>query len=134
MKKIGLILFVALFILASYTWAHPHVFIEGKASFIFNKDGLESINVEWMFDEMFSTMILTDYDANKDKKFSANEVKKIKDEAFSNLKDYKYFTFIRINKKPFKVKYVTDFNVSMSGKNMIYHFSFLCKTKGKKAQ
>jgi ABC-type uncharacterized transport system substrate-binding protein len=129
MKKILLTLFALLFILTSYTWAHPHVFIEGKADFVFNKDGLSKINVEWLFDSMFSTMILTDYDANKDNKFSADEIKKIEKEAFSNLKEYQYFTFVKVNKKPFKVNYVTNFNVSISGKNIIYSFSVPCHVK-----
>jgi ABC-type uncharacterized transport system substrate-binding protein len=129
MKKLGLTIIAALFILTSYIGAHPHIFIEGKASFTFNKEGLTSINVKWMFDEMFSTMILTDYDKNKDKKFSADEIKKIQDESFSNLKEYQYFTFIRVNKKTFKVETVTDFNVSMSGGNMVYSFSVPCHVK-----
>jgi ABC-type uncharacterized transport system substrate-binding protein len=129
MKKTLLTFLTLLLFLSSNICSHPHVFIEGKASFSFNKEGLANINVEWIFDSMFSTMILTDYDENKDNKFNVDEIKKIKNEAFLNLKEYQYFTFVKINKKPFKVKYVTDFNVSMSGKNIVYSFSVPCHVK-----
>ena len=77
MKKTLLTFLTLLLFLSSNICSHPHVFIEGKASFSFNKEGLANINVEWIFDSMFSTMILTDYDENKDNKFNVDEIKKI---------------------------------------------------------
>jgi ABC-type uncharacterized transport system substrate-binding protein len=108
---------------------HPHVFIENTLTLIFDKQGLEGVHVTWVFDEFFSNMIACDYDANRNGRLEASEAKNIKEKAFSNLKNFDYFTFIRIDERPFKVKYIREFSAELKKGNLIYRFLIPCHVK-----
>lgn len=119
------IIFCSAFI-PGYLFAHPHVYIDNTVTIVFDRDGLSGIRAEWVFDEMFSSMIIHDYDKNKDGTFSTVEIEKIRNEAFSNLQKFHYFTSIKIEGKDFRVKYVKDFSVSLDGESVIYTFFIPC--------
>jgi len=108
---------------------HPHVFIENTLTFVFDSQGMAGVRVTWAFDEFFSNMIACDYDANRNGILEEIEVKNIKEKAFSNLKNFDYFTFIRIDKRPFEVKYVRDFSAELKGRKLIYRFLIPCHVK-----
>ncbi len=110
----------------SYVSAHPHVFIDNTVAIVFNKKGLEGIKTRWVFDEMFSNMIMHDYDKNQDGTFSAAETEKIKNEAFSNLKQFHYFTYIQIEGNEFIVQYVKDFSACLDSNRVVYTFFIPC--------
>ena len=58
-----------LFSVQTRVFAHPHVFIHNSVTIVFDENGLAGFKVDWVFDEMFSNMIIHDYDQNKNKKF-----------------------------------------------------------------
>jgi ABC-type uncharacterized transport system substrate-binding protein len=109
--------------------SHPHVFIQNTLAIIFDHQGLAGIRVKWVFDEFFSSMIVGDYDQNHNNKLENSEVKTIKMEAFANLANYEYFTFIRIQGKRFKVEYVRDFSAALAGGKLVYEFLIPCHVK-----
>ncbi|MBW1839559.1 MAG: DUF1007 family protein [Deltaproteobacteria bacterium] len=127
MKK-KLCWFVILYLVLSldYVFAHPHVFIDNTVTIVFDHSGLTGIRVKWGFDEMFSSMIIHDYDTNKDSTFSHDEIEKIKNGAFSNLKSYNYFTYLKINGEEFIVKYVKDFSADLNSNKVVYNFFIPC--------
>ena len=127
MKK-KLCWFVILYLVLSldYVFAHPHVFIDNTVTIVFDHCGLTGIRVKWVFDEMFSSMIIHDYDTNKDSTFSHDEIEKIKNGAFSNLKSYNYFTYLKINGEEFIVKYVKDFSADLNSNKVVYNFFIPC--------
>jgi len=127
MKK-KLCWFVILYLVLSldYVFAHPHVFIDNTVTIVFDHSGLTGIRVKWGFDEMFSSMIIHDYDTNKDSTFSHDEIDKIKNGAFSNLKSYNYFTYLKINGEEFIVKYVKDFSADLNSNKVVYNFFIPC--------
>jgi ABC-type uncharacterized transport system substrate-binding protein len=106
--------------------SHPHVFIYNSIKVVFNKKGLVGFKVKWVFDEMFSNMIIYDYDKNGNKRFESSEIREIKNGAFSNLKNFDYFTHIKIDKSPFKVKFVKNFSAAIKGDVIIYSFFVPC--------
>lgn len=110
-------------------FAHPHVFIENKVTFKFDQNGLSSILFTWFFDAMFSSVIINDYDKDQDGSFNAAEIGIIKDEAFSNLKDFHYLTYINIDNKPFEFKYIKNFKAGKKGNNVFYTFEIPCHVK-----
>ncbi|MFC1770991.1 DUF1007 family protein [Candidatus Margulisiibacteriota bacterium] len=125
--KIRILVFSLLILLSPVSlFAHPHVFIENKLDIVFSDDGLKGIRVNWVFDKIFSNMIFVDYDKNNNQKFEKEEKALIKEEAFSNLKDYNYFSHIKINKKNFEVKYIKDFNASQKEGLLAYSFFIPC--------
>jgi ABC-type uncharacterized transport system substrate-binding protein len=102
--------------------AHPHVFIDYTTDFIFDEKGLIGIEVEWYFDEMYSSMLLQDYDANKDRLFSNEEIVITERDAFSNLKNYNYFIYITKDDEMYKVNTVKDFSAEVREDKVVYKF------------
>jgi ABC-type uncharacterized transport system substrate-binding protein len=107
--------------------AHPHVFIDNRISVVFNDKGLAGFRHEWIFDEMFSSTIIREFDLDADGKFNEKEIKGLVKGAFSNLKEYNYFTDIAINGNQFKIKEFKDFHAEIDSGAMIYEFFLPCE-------
>lgn len=112
--------------------AHPHVFVANRFRIVFDDDGLAGIQVKWVFDKYFSQMIADEFDTDRDGTLSPSEVAVIKKDAFSNLANFDYFIFIKISGKPFKVKYVRDFNSTLKDGVLTYEFLIPCHVKATK--
>ncbi len=119
------------FIIASFApfflLAHPHVFIDNRISVIFNDKGLKGFRHEWVFDEMFSSTIIQEFDLDDNGKFNEKEIKEVIKGAFSNLKEHNYFTDITINGNQFNIKEFEDFHAEIDSGSMIYYFFLPCE-------
>jgi ABC-type uncharacterized transport system substrate-binding protein len=115
-----------LFLTLSISWAHPHVAIYNSVVIVFDQKGLAGFRIRWRFDEIFSNMMFLDYDTNKNKRFEPSEIQSIKTKAFSNLGNFDYFTHVKINDTPFKVKYVKDFSAAIQKNSLVYQFFVPC--------
>lgn len=122
----GLVGFGILNVTGQSLHAHPHVFIVQRLDAVFDDKGLAGIKVRWKFDDMFASMIAEGYDRNQNGRLEPSEVKTIKEEAFSYISEYSYFTFVKIENKPFQVKYTTNFNAVLKNKRLIYEFFVPC--------
>ncbi|MDY7035941.1 MAG: DUF1007 family protein, partial [Thermodesulfobacteriota bacterium] len=120
---------ILVFAIPSASFPHPHVFIYNSIKIVFDKNGLAGFNVKWVFDDMFSNMIINDYDKNKNLKFDPYEIGLIKRGAFSNLNKFDYFTHIKIDEKTFKVKFVKNFSAQIKDNTLIYRFFVPCRVK-----
>ena len=108
------------------SFAHPHVFIEQKTKIIFDDIGLAGFKIHWKFDEMFSVMIGEDFDTDKNGILDKNEVATIKEKAFGYIAPHNYYIHIKIDDKPFAVKFVKNFNATLSYGKLIYDFFIPC--------
>jgi ABC-type uncharacterized transport system substrate-binding protein len=129
MRKIfwsGIILVIILFNTMPL-FAHPHVFIDYQANFIFNQKGLSGVKLKWIFDEFYSASSLRDYDQKHDKSLSVSEVKRLQKEAFAAIANYNYFCDLRLNKKVFVIRSITDFNAAAENNRLIYVFFIPCQ-------
>ncbi len=77
-----------------FAFAHPHVWLESDISI--TKD---TIDIKWTFDEMFSSIVFSDFDINEDKKILGDEVKEVENNMFQNLSNFSYFTTVICGKK-----------------------------------
>jgi ABC-type uncharacterized transport system substrate-binding protein len=109
--------------------AHSHVWVHHGVTIHFDQNGLAGFKQEWVFDEMFSNMIIHDFDKNQDGQFEPTEIKAVEKGAFSNLKNFEYFTHIKIDGKPFKVNFVKDFKAEIVNNVVVYHFFVPCHVK-----
>ncbi|GAU09724.1 hypothetical protein DPF_2455 [Desulfoplanes formicivorans] len=109
--------------------AHPHVYVDARVDVIFDDAGLSGFRVTWVFDEMFSNMIAFDFDTNGNGRFDAGEVEGVRKGAFSNLREFGYFTRIRIGGKPFAVQFVKDFSATLHDGVMTYAFFIPCHVR-----
>lgn len=131
MNRICFFLFITFILssLISFTReasSHPHVFIVVRYTLVFNDKGLTGIRVNWQFDDYFSAMISEDYDSNHNRAIDTDENQKIEKEAFLNLENYNFFTFIKIDKESFDLKYVRDFSASLDKNILTYEFFIPC--------
>lgn len=93
------IIFVILFFLSSLSAsAHPHVFIEANLE-VFRDDTGRAVELRnvWRFDEVFSASIVVDFDTNGDNALDVKELESIASTIKTNLKEYDYFTSVRVN-------------------------------------
>ncbi|HVY12052.1 MAG TPA: DUF1007 family protein [Alphaproteobacteria bacterium] len=130
LQKIGL-LFLSAAIFAQPAEAHPHVWVTYTLKAVSGKQGLSRIDFTWRFDAMFSEMAL---EAAGLKKVSAGDSKTLEEKAFSNLKNYHYYTYITADGVEFKPETVHNFSAEMKGKNLVYHFSIALPKPAKKLE
>jgi len=114
--------------------AHPHVFIDTTVTIMFDDEGITGFQIQWLFDEMFSSMIINDFDEDYNLQFNSTEIVNIEKNAFSNLKNFHYFSYISLNEKDFPFKKVTNFSASIIGERLIYKFFIPYKIKAKEAE
>jgi len=126
MRRISSAILVSLFLsamLASAARAHPHIWISATASFLFEGDRVVAIRQAWTFDEFFSSALIKDFDVNRDGKFDKAETEQLKQNAFSALKDFTYFTHVRVDGKNLKITEVSDFEADIVDGKIIYRFT-----------
>ncbi len=116
----------ALLWLPAISWSHPHIFIVQRLEVAFDEKGMAGIRVHWKFDDMFAGMIAEDHDVNKNGKLEPAEVKTVEEKAFSYIAKDNYFLFVKIDNKPFQVKFITDFNAVLEDNRLQYRFFVPC--------
>jgi len=103
--------------------AHPHVFIKHSMRLIFGADDIVGVRMRWTFDEMYSSMIKSDYTKSGDGSLTPADVRAIEKENFSNLANFGFFVDVRINDKPIRVTSVKDFDAKYKDNRMIFEFT-----------
>ncbi len=102
--------------------AHPHILLETNLDFEYAGETCKGVWVEWGFDKFFSSMIIQDYDTDKDGSFSSDEIKEIHDHAFINLKRYGYFVSIRKGNNRKSPESVDNFTARQEKGQLFYKF------------
>ena len=123
---IPILCFVTVLFMEGKASGHSHVWIHGAVIVQFDQKGLAGFRQEWVFDEMFSHMIIHDFDKNRNGALESEEVQAVYKGAFSNLHKFGYFTRVKVNGKPFSVSSVRDFNAKIVGNRVVYHFYVPC--------
>ncbi|RYE73181.1 MAG: DUF1007 family protein [Hyphomicrobiales bacterium] len=81
-------------LLASPVAAHPHIFIDARATVVFDQSGaVTEIRNAWSFDEAFSAWSIEGLDANQDGVVSREEQQELADQDMDGLSQYQYYTF-----------------------------------------
>ena len=109
----------------TYGLAHPHIFIDTKVGV--EKD---KIIITWVFDEMSSSMLIADYDKNKNKVLEKNEIDFIEKDHFKSLAAYSYFSAFLVNKEELKIRTYSAFSAFIEKGRLNYHFE-ISKPKSK---
>lgn len=86
--------------------AHPHVFIDARAELVFDAKGmLVAVRHVWRFDDAFSAFASQGLDVDADGTFTRQELQGLAKINVESLKEYDYFTFLKVNdkRKGFKI-------------------------------
>ncbi|HEY0918226.1 DUF1007 family protein [Devosia sp.] len=80
--------------LATPATAHPHIFIDARATLVFDGTGaLSAIRHDWTFDEAFSIWQIQGLDTDGDGITSPAEMQELADENLAGLAEYQFYTF-----------------------------------------
>ncbi len=109
------------------------MFIDTRVVTVFDAKGIAGFRIEWVFDDMFTAMIIEDFDADYDLLFSSSEIKDIEGNAFSNLRNFHYFSYVSWDGGEYDGKRVSDFSASIQSEGLlVYRFFIPCRiTVGK---
>ncbi len=102
--------------------AHPHVFVVCDATLAFDAKGLSAIRQTWVFDEFFTAMILGDLGLPLDRPLDAAAQARVRDHAFVNLRNFGYFTAIRVNGRRMPTPGHSRFAARLADGRLIYDF------------
>jgi ABC-type uncharacterized transport system substrate-binding protein len=118
-----LLLALALLAPAAAAEAHPHIWIRATATLQFEGGKVVGIQHEWVFDDFFSNALITDFDKNKNKQFDPDEVKELQANAFVALKEFGYFTHVKVGGKEMPIEATRDFAPSIEKGKVVYRFT-----------
>jgi ABC-type uncharacterized transport system substrate-binding protein len=117
-----LLLALALLAPAAAAEAHPHIWIRATATMQFEDGKITGIRHEWIFDDFFSNALISDFDKNKNKQFDPDEVKELEANAFVALKEFGFFTHVRVGGKAVTIETTRDFAPSIRDGKVAYTF------------
>jgi len=101
MTRLALPLALLVALAAAPAGAHPHVWIDGRANFVFDPAGrLTALGIHWAFDDLYSVFTVQGLDKNRDGKVDANELAPMVADMLKNLKAYDYFTVLNVDGQP----------------------------------
>lgn len=100
--------------------AHPHVFVTATVQFVGDgKDKLNLVRTGWVFDEMFSSSLLMDFDANANNKLEPAELTEIGQTVLGSAKDYNFFTFLKDAGRPVALTAPSNFRVLFENGHLV---------------
>lgn len=124
--RLALLLAVLALVPAGQASAHPHVFVDNHVTFLFGAGGLEGFQLSWLFDDMFGSAIIQDYDRDHDGRFDSRETAVLKAEVFDYLKNSHWFTFVEVDGAPRETREVHGFAARIVQGRLLYEFVVPC--------
>lgn len=88
--------------------AHPHVWVNAQVTVVYDNGRITGLKHRWQFDEMYSTMAIQGLDANNDGIYSREELAELTKVNMEGLKEFNYFTVVKLGDDKLRVKEPTD--------------------------
>ncbi len=102
--------------------AHPHVWIDARATLRFEGGKIAAVAMHWRFDEVFSDFVIGEYDRNGDGAFDAEEIRLVDDEAFAALSELGWLTHLKIDETAVALPAYRNFAVAAEDRIVTYTF------------
>lgn len=78
--------------------AHPHVFAEANLEIAVDGEGnVEALRHVWRFDDLFSSTVLIEFDANSDLQLDTSELEEVGRVIHESLAEFGYFQFVTVD-------------------------------------
>ncbi len=104
--------------------AHPHVFVEANMELVINDKGqFTELRHVWRFDELFSSTLILDYDADSSGELDEKEIAEITKTIHSSISEYDFYTAMRSGKEVINFYEPEKLNAYMEDNQMIMFFS-----------
>ncbi|WP_419657146.1 putative uncharacterized ABC transporter, periplasmic binding protein [Desulfosarcina variabilis str. Montpellier] len=111
----------------SALWAHPHAFVSCTVSFVMDEAGLVGCHQRWILDAMTTVAVLDVVDTDRNTVLSDDEQTALSDLTVESLRDFHYFTAIRVNGHSVPVKSITHFSAEVKANRLVYDFLVPCR-------
>jgi ABC-type uncharacterized transport system substrate-binding protein len=102
--------------------AHPHVFVDYGVTVVLAGETVEGIRLTWTFDDLFSGLILQEFDTDRNQVLSPAEIRRIEEKHLTEFQRATYYTTISINGKPAAAPPARDFRASVTKGIVTYEF------------
>ena len=103
--------------------AHPHVWITAVTTFVFEDRQLVGVRHRWTFDEFFGLFVIEEHDLDGDGRFDPAETAALRQGAFDNLEEFDYFTHLRIDGDPWRLREIESFAATIEDGVLVYEFT-----------
>jgi len=103
--------------------AHPHVFAEATLEVAVAPDGtVQSLGHVWRFDDLFSSSVLLEFDANHDLQLDQAELEEIGNTVLASLADYDYFQIVKAGGKSVAMRAPERFIATYEDEQLVIMF------------
>ncbi len=104
--------------------AHPHVWVTTATTILFENGSMSGLRHTWTFDDMYTAMAIQGLDTNKDGIYDRKELAELAQVNIDGLKDFEYFTYIKLGDQRLKIKPPVDYYLEHSKDGLLsLHFT-----------
>ncbi len=114
---------VAALLVPTAAEAHPHVWIETHAVFEMDQGKLTAVDLDWLFDDIFSAQLIEDFDYGRQGRFDAKDTAEMNSQVLPGYADFAYFTHVRIDGKEVKIIKVGNFQPTLEKGQVRFRFT-----------
>ncbi len=88
----------------AHVQAHPHVFAEARMEVVVGDNkAIDTLRHVWRFDELFSSTVLLEFDANSNLKLEPEELAEVGTTVHASLADFDFYTSVDHNGKAVEI-------------------------------
>ena len=106
----------------SFVFAHPHVFIDATVKAVFDDAGFSAIRNHWVYDELYSSAMMSSGDTDGDGQISDSENKWFCETILAPLKEYNYFNYIQSGTAFLKGLGLSNFKATFKNNRLVLDF------------
>ena len=110
------------FLLPAPVRAHPHAWIDARATLRFTAGSLASIRLRWKLDELVSDYVRHEFDKDGDGRLDAAETARVEAEAFAALEEFGFLSHLRVDGALTPLGKPRSFTASLEGAAVVYDF------------
>jgi ABC-type uncharacterized transport system substrate-binding protein len=89
--------------------AHPHVWVTSETTVLYENGTIVGLRQKWSFDDFYTSMALQGLDTNNDGVYDRSELAALAQVNIDGLKEFDYFTVVKLASETLKFKAPTDF-------------------------
>ncbi|MBP0617436.1 DUF1007 family protein [Jiella sp. KSK16Y-1] len=109
-------------------FAHPHVFVEPHVEIVGNAKGqFTAIRNVWRMDELFSSSVVVDFDANANGILDPDELDAVGETVRQSIAEWNFYTFAEIGSEDVKLVAPTKLHTLFENGQLIFFFEMPVK-------